>query len=1269
MDTTKPFTIPINVLTNFTSDLAVEFFRRLLWAEAARVGIGRHLIDVPNCINVGDGGIDAFIENAMPSIDELIPCGTSGFQIKSSDLSPLNCKKELHKKGKIDESIKPEVKKLLDEDGTYILVLFADITTQNKNIRENTIREELIRLGYESPKIRVYSANQMASFGERFPSLVAYLRSDFSQCLPYSSWAGRRDITTPKNFILDDGREQIIEDIRGTLRNPGESCPVFRITGLPGIGKTRLIFEALSPDDLKNRVIYVTADQFQVELRSLLQNDNNLSAIVVIDECNINQHDSFVRSFSGRGPRLAIFTLSYETGKVPQPSTCFNLEPFNREKIEEIIKAEAPSLAGSVAYRLSEFADGYPFIAVLLTQSYLTTKDASAEDFLSVDDDGLMNRLIGGEMDVNSDHFHKTKRALKGLSLFQKVGHKGESSGEAKWLAEHFGITKNEFEEIISEQKQRGIIKGDYYIYIRPFMLRIHLLKEWWGSRGLTIGSFNEFSESIPKEYRNDLLQRFFDNIPYIAITEEGRKFAKDILGRDGLFSDGVALEIAIGADFFLKLAEADPESALECLKRTIGTWDKDRLLRFRIGRRQIVWALERMAIWRRLFSDAARLLLALGEAENETWSNNASGVFASLFSPAQGQLAPTEASPQERFPILKQSLESDSRERRLLALRACDQALQTEHFSRIAGIEHQGLRIAPGLWMPKTWGELFDVYRQVWNLLYENLDNLPEDEQQEAVDIMIRHIRGLGRIGDLADMVIDTVSELSKKQYADKRKILIYVYHVLQFEGKNFSAEMRERWERLRDNITGYDFSSQLKRYIGMSFWDTYDVRKDMVKREEQLQKTAHELAQKAFENKALLLSELDWLMTDEAREGQRFGYELGKIDDEFSLLPELLSAQRSQRQNASISFLGGYFKALFEKDSEKWEKQLDDITKDNELRIWLPEITWQSGTTDCASLRILRLARDGMIDLIKLNFSIIRGGLDISENVFEKWMHFLLGNADEQYIYIALDWYNLYYIRKFTNHPERNLPEKLTLELLTHELLFKESESYKPNGMDEYHWSEIAEEFIELYPQHSLTIAEMILENFDGGGNIFGRHSQTIKLLNEISKQNPEEVWKIITKYIGPPIDKKAFEITWWLRGTGNDPFFNEEDRGMLGVFPIDSILKWVDEDIENRAWYFAYFAPKVFFREEGNICFTRELLVLYGSREDVKEELMANFSTGFFTGSMSINLQERKQELLNFKQEEDNENVKQWIDEYVNSLDKEIERAKIEEERRGF
>lgn len=717
------------------------------------------------------------------------------------------------------------------------------------------------------------------------------------------------------------------------------------------------------------------------------------------------------------------------------------------------------------------------------------------------------------------------------------------------------------------------------------------------------------------------------------------------------------------GARFFLALAEANPKAALECLQKTIGTWSKEELLQFTTGRREVVWALEKIAMWRELFSDAARLLLRLGDAENETYSNNASGVFADLFSPAYGKVATTEASPQERFPILRETLEAPSKEKRMIALRACDRALESQHFVRTIGAEYQGLREEPKLWMPKTNGELFDAYRKVWELLVERLDSLSEDEQQQAVDILLERTRGLGRIQNLTDMVVSTMNELRKKAYVDKKKVLAKVVELLHYDGKELPPTIRQRWEQLKDELTGQDFSSLMKRYVGMDLLeDKFDEQGRLV---DQTQPRIEELARRVIKNKDLLRLELDWLVTTEAQNGYHFGYELGKKDENFSLLPVLLEAQRNVIENVSGYFLSGYFRALFEKDLEKWEKQLDVLVTDEKMNVWIPELTWRSGLTNRAAVRILNLAEKGTITIGQFRmFTLGRVIQGLSEEVFKRWIVFLLSSSETQGVSIALDLYHFYYIHKDSRH---TLPEELTLKLLTHQLLFQKPETGRREQMDEYHWSEIGKAFVRLYPKKSLEIANKMLEHFGEDGTIIeGFRSGTHAVLNEITGRYPQEVWMRLTKYLGPPIDSRAFHIKEWLRGS---EFFGKGEEGILPVIPLEKIWEWVDENVDKRAWYFASFVPNKLSREPGKVCLAREVLVRYGVREDVRRNLMANFSTGGWWGSASVHYQKKKQQLLDFKKEESNQDVKRWIDEFISLLDRDIEQAKIEEERDIF
>jgi hypothetical protein len=43
--------------------------------------------------------------------------------------------------------------------------------------------------------------------------------------------------------------------------------------------------------------------------------------------------------------------------------------------------------------------------------------------------------------------------------------------------------------------------------------------------------------------------------------------------------------------------------------------------------------------------------------------------------------------------------------------------------------------------------------------------------------------------------------------------------------------------------------------------------------------------------------------------------------------------------------------------------------------------------------------------------------------------------------------------------------------------------------------------------------------------------------------------------------------------------------------------------------------------------------------------------------------------RQDLLEFRKGEDNENVKKWIDEFIAGLEHDLEDAKVREERRGY
>jgi hypothetical protein len=1256
------FTLNKNDFKDLGADRAVELFRRLLWAEASRVGVGKYLINTPGCINVGDGGIDAYIENGHPTSDDVIPNGTTGFQIKSSDLTEKACAKELYIKNNLSKDLKPELKRILDSSGNYVLVLFADITSGAQEKRKQAIIAELKRLGY-SNSVRVYTIYQLISFSERFISLVFWLKPEYSQCLPYSSWAGRSDIKTPNLYVADDERGKWTSVIREKLRDPQGTCPIFRITGLSGIGKTRFIFETLSPEDLKNNVIYSSsANDFRnSSLYHALQNDPSLSAIIVIDECDKNLHDDFTRSFSDRGGRLALITLSNTLSNFPSPTMLFKLNALSEKEIEQLIQGEAPELPSNVVHRLSQFSDGYPRIATLLSKSYLLNGGGSPDDFIRISDDGLMERLIG-DREISSEQLLLYKKVLTGISLFQKIGYEGPLEFESQWLAGFMGVEWPKYQDAVRYERRRGIIQGTYFLYVTPFMLRVFLFNEWWRDEGFTKENFEQLITKIPENFRLDLMNRFLEHIPYISETERGRSFAKTLLGENGIFSDGELLRSEFGANFFLKLTEADAASALGCLQRTVGKWSHEELLAFTIGRRQIVNSLERIVVWKELFVGGSRILMALAEAENESWANNASGIFAELFSPGAGGVAPTEASPEHRFPILVEAIDSPSKKGREIALNACNQALETRWFSRMVGSEHQGVRKLPNLWSPQTYQEIFEFYKNVWTLLSEKIGILQDEERKKGLDILVQRSYGIGLIPSLVDMVISTLRQLITDSYLTQQEIIPVVLNITRYDQDRAVPEVLQTWEEFKKEIIKDDFLSLMHRYVMSSYLeDEVDAEGKII---DVTQNKIRSLAEQVVNQPELLTPELNWLVTPRAGRGFQFGFELGTLDEGFSFLPTIIQAQKDSGADNNRLFLAGYFKTIFDHNQGLWEDLMDKFVVDEIAVNWIPELTWRSGISDRAAIRFLKLAQAGIIPIN--NFRLFALGnviKNLSEERFLEWLQFLIESDDEYSTSIILSLHHQFYV----GNSGHKLPGDLTFKVLTKPFL-EDTAIIKFGTMDDYYWFEISKAFIENYPEKMLDLAAVTIGHFrEVESPIGGIFSKSNNVLDLIAQQKPTEVWGIVVKYIGPPIDRRAYQLKEWLNG--GIGFDEQKNIAALEYFKLEDIFQWVDANVEKRAWYVASMAPKKLFRDSEKPCIAREILVRYGKRKDVKDNLHANFMSEGWRGPASVHLENKKNMLLEYRTKEDNDNMLAWIEEFVASLNQQIEVEKMREEREGY
>ena len=912
---------------------------------------------------------------------------------------------------------------------------------------------------------------------------------------------------------------------------------------------------------------------------------------------------------------------------------------------------------------------------MLLGQSYThelrnNPNQSNSNSFIMANDDNLFNRLIGGGINTDSNRFRTTKKVLTGLSLFDKIGYASEElRKEARWLSKYIGVEWNDFQNTVAEQQERGLIRGAYYLYVTPFILKQRLFAEHWQSRGFSDADIlRDFWNNIPNDLRDGLLERFVSSIAYLREDSQGLRLVQDILGPTGPFSNEDMFKSSLGAKFFLALAQASPSAALTRLKATIGNWSKDDLLQFTTGRREVIYALERIAVWREHFPDAARLLLKLADAENETWSNNASGVFAELFTLAPGPVAPTEAPPSERFPVLKEALYSESQTTRAIALSACDKALGND-WRRIMGAESQGFRIEPKLWTPKPNHEIIDAWEQIWQLLRDRIRTLSYAEAEQAADTLLRHSRFLLQKESIADMVIKAIDDLLDNQNDGLKKCAIRSLHtILELDSDKLSPSDLQRLEALRDGIDGMDYHSRMIRYVATRTDEEFYETSLNERRQEQIDR----LARESLVAPDFLQAELAWLMAPGASYGGNFGYALAKMDNGFTMLNDLISAQRGIETGGDLWFLSGYIRYIAEEYLGKWEREIELLAQSSDTQKWVAELTYRSGTpSEQSAERILRMARDGVIGHQDFNMFIYGGLGGLSSNAVRSWVEFLLEKEDIGSVSVAANIFNLYFVQR-NSDAKPPAPSDLALSLLTNKVWFQQQERRSFKAIDIYAWSEIANALISRRPETSLILAERMVEAFGVAGSIMGSATDAaLDVLDNIMEKFPIEVWDMISERLAGKFDVRAYSISQWLSGSFRSFTHqgNASASSPLMHVPTQNIWEWMDGDLENRASKVALVVPKDLFHDADRKCLARELLAKYGDREDVQSYFAANYGNGGYAGPESAYIESVIDSLNEFKRYETHPNVLGWVEMYVGSLRSQIKQAEMREEYEGF
>ncbi|WP_343623520.1 hypothetical protein [Roseateles puraquae] len=1271
-DTAGPFDVRTEDLKQIDAGHAVDLFRQLLVIEAAKVGVPITAVNVPADINTADGGIDAEISNlsgqALPA--GLVFEGLTYYQIKTGKFSasiPSEIRSLLvqpkHAAGKevpTKDQLQPRVRACFDKGGTFVVVLFgAELvnTEENHGVQEITEFMKAVDAAYASVPVKIFRANQLCSAIKVIaPGIALRLNrigghdTTFFHDLEFLGESCDLEVD---DYQATEQLDKLTQQITQAIDGAGEFRHV-RVLGDAGSGKTHLIYRALSASKLGGCALYCPEPEGAVgsgPLNELIRMSAKTTVILFADDCDLETADALTALFRRKATKMLLITAD----KVAEPSTAHaNVELVDLPRLAPPVVAEifkGYGVPAEDAEWLAALCEGSPRAAHKLGQ-YMNAHPEEQPTQHLAHLDMYWDRIVCAPNKVTSAEGQDKLTVLRTLALFRNIAWdnaEGENVQAAVlWALQQLdgGFSPMRLSQAVEAMRRRRILQGQRTLIISPQLLHVSMWKSW----------FDRYEKMVDViQLRAGLsgrAQGHFDAmLSYAKESRAATALAERLMGKDGPFASLAGFAAAGGASLFFAVAQANPKAALRRFADALGHESVEARKQFQgDGRRTAVHRLEQMAVPCETFFEAAECLLLLAESENESWSNNSTGVFVSLFGLGYDKLAASEVAPRDKLQYMNGLLHSPTEFYRLIAIRALSESLEP-FISRTAIEETIGLRRLPDRWMPKTVDELHASYAAHVDLLDEALGFLPAQEALEAARGIVRNVRSL-ILAPMAAKIIAFLRRVSAMPEL-RGECIEALVATLHYEGKSLPDNVKADLEALRVELTDSSFANKLRRHAGMKLVeDHFDADGNY---SDEASPVLGQLVTEAIAEPELLKPELTWLVSEEAKNGFQYGQLLGKADATMSLWPAIASAWVQAGEQRSDFFIGGYLSALFERDVATWEQVLGKLLADPVARPSVLGVVWRSGMTDSMADKLLSMAEAGELDPRSFRLFVYGGVINqMPLAVVCKAIDRMMGDGtDPLGADAALDVINS---RMRGRADERAGLAKLLERVLDAKAFIEGAVGAKTNNMLQYHWNDAAMRLLALDADAAARLAVRCIDHFGNEDSITsGYFGEPLKFLSNATRERPEVVWPAIARRL-----TQSGAGTWrmlsWLRG--GRARYDGDATGMDAVPPA-LVFGWIDGDVEVRAPLMAQNCPPTVSRPDEPPSFARQMLERYGTLKAVRGGLHANNFTEGWGGPASEHYRRKLAAVQAHLDVETNENVKAWLHEHKERLKHGVER----------
>lgn len=713
------------------------------------------------------------------------------------------------------------------------------------------------------------------------------------------------------------------------------------------------------------------------------------------------------------------------------------------------------------------------------------------------------------------------------------------------------------------------------------------------------------------------------------------------------------------GSRLFRSLVEVNPVACADTIELVFGNWTRAQLLSIGPARRNLVWATEKLCFWKETFVKAARFMLGLAAAENETWGNNATHQFLQLY---HLHLSGTQSPPEDRLLVVDEALASDTIEERRLGVKALGSALETGHFARMGGVERQGSRPPAEDWHPKTYGDVFDYHREAIARLTRvacSDANLAELARSEFA----QHVRGIVSWTHRLDVVEDALKEIVKATGAYWPEALHAVREAVRYDSEGFNVDELARvkgWEQL---VTPVELHDRIRLIVSIPDW-VHD-RDDEGNFVDTPAMNAEGLAKEMAHDEEAILESLPLLLEGEQRQGFTFGRTLAceSADARAILLAGLERLKGIPTERANSSVLCGILNGM--SDKAVVTDILDEVAKDDKLAHHLVELTRCSNCTAEDLGRVVAAAKEGKVTVLQVYGFSYNSVLDhIDPKVVAGFCDDVAAISVEG-VGCAL---SILYAYCFRRKDRWEVCQGTFRRYLMSEGLLSEvskRSAFIGVGWEEPACSLLRQEGDDTELARALAGDIVLLCSQEE----FPYHSEyhVRKVLNVLLERHFSVAWPVF----GSVLLSEGWRVGFHLGHILENTHRKAKAEGSLHNAPLADLIEWCREHSPKGARLVARFMPTLTEKNGGSLGWdgiAQSMIDEFGEDEEFLDNTFGNLNTFVWTGSI-VPYYEAVRAMMVEMERHPLPSVRKWSQTNISWLDRQIEEEKKKEQEREF